>query len=89
MSLYHPGSKSITPCVFPNKDGSELVFTLYHRPDVSDQEFAEDAKSVERLSAVKDFTWKNKFPSTRNDIFMKTADEPRNQKVPGNLTLID
>ena len=33
--------------VFPNNDGSELVFTLYRRPDVSDQEFAEDAKSVE------------------------------------------
>jgi len=34
--------------VFPNNDGSELVFTLYRRPDVSDKEFAEDAKSVER-----------------------------------------
>jgi hypothetical protein len=34
--------------VFPNNDGGELVFTLYRRPDVSDQEFAEDAKAVER-----------------------------------------
>jgi Polyketide cyclase / dehydrase and lipid transport len=34
--------------VFPNNDGSELVFTLYRRPNVSDQEFAEDAKSVEK-----------------------------------------
>ena len=34
--------------VFPNNDGSELVFTLYRRPDVSDREFAEDAKSVEK-----------------------------------------
>ena len=34
--------------VFPNNDGSELVFTLYCRPDVSDLEFAEDAKSVEK-----------------------------------------
>jgi hypothetical protein len=34
--------------VFPNNDGSDLVFTLYRRPDVSDQEFAEDAKSVEQ-----------------------------------------
>jgi hypothetical protein len=34
--------------VFPNNHGSELVFTLYRRPDVSDQEFAEDAKSVEK-----------------------------------------
>jgi hypothetical protein len=33
--------------VFPNHDGSELVFTL-RRPDMSDQEFAEDAKSVEK-----------------------------------------
>jgi Polyketide cyclase / dehydrase and lipid transport len=33
--------------VFPNNDGSELVFTLYRRPDVSDQDFAEDAKAVE------------------------------------------
>jgi hypothetical protein len=34
--------------VFSNNDGSELVFTLYRRPDVSDQESAEDAKSVEK-----------------------------------------
>jgi hypothetical protein len=34
--------------VFPNNDGSELVFTLYRRPDMSDKEFAEDAKSVEK-----------------------------------------
>jgi hypothetical protein len=33
--------------VFPNNDGSEL----YRRPDISDQEFAEDAKSVEKDSA--------------------------------------
>src|SRR5688572_19068223 len=34
--------------VFQNHDGSELVFTLYRRSDMSDQEFAEDAKSVEK-----------------------------------------
>ena len=34
--------------VFPNNDGSELVFTLYRRPDVSDQEFTQDAKAVEK-----------------------------------------
>jgi hypothetical protein len=34
--------------ILPNKDGSELVFTLYRRPDLSDQEFTEDAKSVEK-----------------------------------------
>jgi hypothetical protein len=33
--------------VFPNNDGSELVFTLYRRPEMSDQEFAQDAASVE------------------------------------------
>ncbi len=34
--------------VFPNDSGSELVFTLYRRPDMSDQSFAEDAGLVER-----------------------------------------
>jgi hypothetical protein len=34
--------------VFPNNDGSELVFTLYRRPDVSNQEFAEDSTAVEK-----------------------------------------
>ena len=34
--------------LFPNNDGSELVFTLYRRPDVSPQEFAQDANSVEK-----------------------------------------
>ncbi len=34
--------------VFPNNDGSELIFVLYCWPDMSDQEFAEDAKSVEK-----------------------------------------
>ncbi len=34
--------------VFPNHDGSELVFTLYRRPDMSDRMFEEDASLVER-----------------------------------------
>lgn len=34
--------------VFPNNDGSEVVFTLCRRPEISDQEFAEDAKAVEK-----------------------------------------
>lgn len=42
--------------VFPNNSGSELVFTLYHRPDMSDQSFAEDAglveKDLEKLKAL-------------------------------------
>jgi len=34
--------------VFPNNDGSELIFTLYRQPDMSDQMFAEDADAVTR-----------------------------------------
>jgi hypothetical protein len=34
--------------VFPNNDGSELVFTLYRRPEMTDQNFMEDAESVEK-----------------------------------------
>ena len=44
-----PSVKVYNPMrVFPNNDGSELAFTLYRRPGVSDQEFAEDAKAVEK-----------------------------------------
>jgi hypothetical protein len=32
--------------VFPNNDGSELVFTLYQRPDKPGKMFAEDAEAV-------------------------------------------
>ena len=43
--------------VFPNHDGSELVFTLYRRPGVSDQEFAEVCQvGREGLSEAKDLT---------------------------------
>ncbi len=42
--------------VFPNNDGSELVFTLYQWPGMSDQMFAEDTEIVrqdlERLKNV-------------------------------------
>ena len=34
--------------VFPNNDGSELIFSLYRRPNMSDRESAEDVKSVEK-----------------------------------------
>jgi uncharacterized membrane protein len=34
--------------VFPNNDGSELVFTLYQRPGMSDRMFEEDANAVEK-----------------------------------------
>ena len=33
--------------VFPNDHGSELVFTLYRQPDVSDEKFAEDTQWIE------------------------------------------
>jgi hypothetical protein len=43
------GAKYYNPMrVVPNNDGSELVFTLFRRPEVSDQEFAQDARSVEK-----------------------------------------
>ena len=43
------GEKVSNPMrVFPNNDGSELIFTLYQRSDLSDQMFAEDAEAVTR-----------------------------------------
>ena len=41
------GEKVYNPMhVFPNNDGSELIFTLYQRPDMSDKMFEDDAKLV-------------------------------------------
>ena len=41
------GEKVYNPMrVFPNNEGSELVFTLYRRLDMSDKMFAEDSKLV-------------------------------------------
>lgn len=34
--------------VIPNDKGSDVVFTLYRRPGMSDRMFAEDAKAVEK-----------------------------------------
>jgi hypothetical protein len=34
--------------VVPNDDGSELIFTVYQRPGMSDEVFAEDANAVTR-----------------------------------------
>ncbi len=31
--------------VFPNNDGSEIIFTLYQQRDVTDQSFSEDAEA--------------------------------------------
>jgi len=43
------GAKVYNPMrVFPNNDGSELIFTLYLRPDMSEKMFAEDAEAVTR-----------------------------------------
>ncbi len=40
--------------VVANGDGSELVFTLFRRPETSDEAFAADASAVERdLAALK------------------------------------
>ena len=48
--VYLPsGTKFYNPMrVFPNNDGSELIFTLYRQPDMSDQMFAEGAEAVTR-----------------------------------------
>ena len=50
VSINRPaGAKVYNPMrVFPNNDGSELIFTLYRRPGMSDQMFAEDAEAVTR-----------------------------------------
>jgi len=49
------GEKIYNPMrVFPNNDGSELVFTLYRRPGMSEQMFAEDSKmAAEDLKKLK------------------------------------
>lgn len=40
--------------VFPNDAGSELVFTLFHRPEMSDELFAEDLMAIKKdLETVK------------------------------------
>ena len=48
--------------VLPNDDGSEVVFTLYRHPGMSDQKFAEDAALVEKdLMRLKTYL-RNKRP---------------------------
>ena len=43
------GETSYNPMrVFPNDSGSELIFTVYQRPDVSAEMFAEDVDAVTR-----------------------------------------
>ena len=42
--------------VFPNKGGSELIFTLYQRPEMSDRDFRKDEEQIkadlEKLKAL-------------------------------------
>jgi hypothetical protein len=41
------GEKFYNPMrVFPNDEGSEVIFTLYRRPDMTDQMFVEDAMAI-------------------------------------------
>ncbi|HAZ13001.1 MAG: hypothetical protein A2X86_09435 [Bdellovibrionales bacterium GWA2_49_15] len=50
ISLYMPMR------VLPNHDGSEVLFTLYRRPEMSDKQFEDDAawvkKDLEKLKKV-------------------------------------
>jgi hypothetical protein len=40
--------------IFPNSDGSEVIFTLYRQLDMPDQKFADDVGSIQRdLSKLK------------------------------------
>jgi len=40
--------------VFANGEGSEVLFTVYQRPGMSDEAFAEDTKAVRKdLDALK------------------------------------
>jgi hypothetical protein len=42
--------------VFANGEGSELIFTVYRRPGIPDQEFAEDVQAVRNdLEVLKTF----------------------------------
>jgi hypothetical protein len=46
--------------VVPNGTGSEVTFTVFRQPGMSEQQFAEDAKAVERdLKVLKDLLEKN------------------------------
>jgi len=62
------GAKMYNPMrVFPNSDGSELIFTLYRRPGMSEEMFAEDSKEVARdLQKLKTLLENNKPEKRRN-----------------------
>jgi hypothetical protein len=45
--------------VFPNKGGSELIFTLYQRPGMSDRDFRKDEEQIKAdLEKLKDLVEK-------------------------------
>jgi hypothetical protein len=50
-----PGVEVVVPMrVVPNGSGSEVLFTLFQLPSMSEEQFAEDARLVERdLAALK------------------------------------
>jgi len=54
--ILESGDKIRNPMrVVPNGSGSEIVFTLFRQPDISDEKFSEDAKWVEKdLRILKD-----------------------------------
>jgi hypothetical protein len=54
--------------VFPNGDGSELVFTVYQRPGVSTDMFAGDADAVKRdLQSLKTLLEGNRATAIREE----------------------
>ena len=50
--------------VFSNGDGSELVFTLYRQPDVTDEAFGDDARTITRDLAVLKALMEDQAPDT-------------------------
>jgi hypothetical protein len=65
--MLESGAKFYNPMrVFPNDDGSELVFTLYRQAGISDQKFAKDAGvGREGLQALENFTREINFEPAR------------------------
>ena len=64
--MLESGAKFYNPMgVFPNDDGSELGFTLYRQPGISDQKFAEDAELIEKDLKRLNFTREINFGPAR------------------------
>ncbi|NJD57609.1 MAG: SRPBCC family protein [Nitrospirae bacterium] len=58
------GEKFYNPMrVFPNNNGSELIFTLYRKPGMTDRMFSKDAQAVARdLKTLKTLFESNRVP---------------------------